>query len=113
MSCPLLIYRWLELPDGLGQDVAVGQVFVEDAKDLVVEGLVHANTLNRLLDGLEGSEKWWSASVVMIRERERDEIGNSPLPVTRNLVLVCPLRRREANDSRSRDTQTSSAGQAA
>lgn len=42
----------LEFSDGLGQNVAVSQMLVEDAKDLVVEGLVHTNTLSYLLDGL-------------------------------------------------------------
>ena len=52
----LLVYWWLEFSDRLSQNVAVCEMLVQDAKDLVVECLVYPNTLDKLPDGLEERE---------------------------------------------------------
>lgn len=46
-------YRWLEFSDRLSQNVAVCQMFVQNAKDLVVESFVNTDTLNHLLHRLK------------------------------------------------------------
>ena len=44
---------WLEFSDGLGHNVTASQVLIENAKDLVVQCLVHTDTFNHLLDRLK------------------------------------------------------------
>lgn len=53
----LLEYWWLKLSDRLSQNVAICQVLVENAKDLVVQSFVHTNPVSHLLDGLQREER--------------------------------------------------------
>lgn len=76
----LLIYWWLEFSNRLSQNVAVCQMFVQNAEDLMVQGFVHTNTLNKLLDGLQGRKGG--------REREKERRGEGELCDSHPLVPI-------------------------
>lgn len=52
-----MVNGWLVFSDGLGEDITVGQMFVQNAKDLVVQFLVTADALHHLFQRLNLMKK--------------------------------------------------------
>lgn len=52
-----MVNGWLVFSDGLGEDITVGQMFVQNAKDLVVKFLVTADAFHHLFQRLKLMDK--------------------------------------------------------